>query len=292
MSQTNGLTFTGQYIPGRSILHRLNAGGKLLSFLLLTVAVIAASTFRGYLLLALLAVAIVFLARLSPGQAMGAIPRLWSFLTVIFLMNAFFCKEGEPLFHWWFLRLTQEGMIQGANVALKVIYLMLFSNFLLCVTPPMEITTALAHFMRPLGRLRFPVDEIALILSAALQFIPTLLEETDTIKKAQLARGARFDSRNLLEKAESYLPLIIPIFLSAFRRADELAMAMEARGYRSGTGGQRSLGRRHRSEGQRGSKYQHGSESRWQKGQGLMLQDLAALGGCLAVCMLQFTIFK
>ena len=156
----------------------------------------------------------------------------WFFL-LIFAMNALFFATDDAIWHWWILTLSVPGIVQGAQVTVRLALILVMSNVLTCTTPPLEITGAIQTLLSPL---RLPVEDIAMILSVAVQFIPTLLEETDTIRKAQIARGARFESRRLHERAQAMLPLIVPIFLSAFKRADELAMAMEARGYRGARG--------------------------------------------------------
>ena len=164
---------------------------------------------------------------------LSPIRRLWVFFIVIFLMNALFFSAENPRFSWWIVSLSDEGMRQGARVMLNVCFIMVLGNVLTSTTTPIDMTAALSSLLKPLRLLRVPVEDVAMIICVAIQFVPTLLEEADLIKKAQTARGARFESSKLTERALSYLPLLIPIFLSAFRRADELSTAMEARGYRN-----------------------------------------------------------
>lgn len=224
----------GQYIPGNSILHRLLPSGKLLCFFLILTGVIATNTIHSYLYFGTVILGISLLSGLPWTTIIGSFLRIWRFLLLIFLMNAFFYDNSQVIWSWWIMHLSICGILQGANVMLHVIYLMLLSNILLATTPPQEITNAMTSLLKPLALFHVPVGEISIILSAALQFIPTLSAETDMIKKAQIARGARFESPNPIQRVYSYLPLLVPIFLSAFRRADELAMAMESRGYLSG----------------------------------------------------------
>lgn len=224
----------GVYIPGASLLHRLDARVKLLCLVALVIAVILANSIPGYGIMALLTVLLVRLSRLDLKTAAASVKRVIPFFLVIFLMNSLFYDQGEALWSWWIFRPSAAGMIIGTNVVLKLVLLMILFNILMSTTAPMKVTAALASLLHPLSYIRIPVADLALMISVAIQFIPTLMEETEMIRRAQTARGARFDSPRLREKAESIMPLVIPIFLSAFRRADELATAMEARGYRGG----------------------------------------------------------
>ena len=224
----------GTYIPGSSLLHRLDGRVKMLCLIALIAAIIYTSSIAGYGIMALLVSLLVLLSRLDLKTAFASIKRIIPFFLVIFLMNSLFYDQGRALCSWWIFHPSAAGAIMGLNVVLKLIFLMILFNILMSTTAPMKVTSALVSLLRPLGYIRIPVADLALMISVAIQFIPTLMEETEMIRKAQIARGARFESPRLREKAESIMPLVIPIFLSAFRRADELAMAMEARGYRGG----------------------------------------------------------
>ena len=147
-------------------------------------------------------------------------------------MNAFFYSGEHCIWSWWIFRLSREGIRQGAMVVVHLILILVFCMVLTITTEPMEITHGLEELLSPLSKVGVPTEEIAMILGVAMQFIPVLGEEAETIRMAQTARGARFESKKLTERAASFLPLVIPVFLAAFRRADELACAMEARGYR------------------------------------------------------------
>lgn len=224
---------SGQYITGTSMLHRLDARGKLICMFVLLTAVILTSTLWGYIFIIAVTAALMLFSALPAAALFTPLRRLWLFFTVIFLMNALFFDGNAPLCSWWIFHITAAGLSQGAQVVLRVLLVVLLSNILTCTTRPMELTGALESLFKPLKLFHIPVEDIAMILSVAIQFIPTLSEEADMIKKAQTARGARFESRRLTDKAASVAPLVVPIFLSAFRRADELSMAMEARGYRN-----------------------------------------------------------
>lgn len=224
---------TGAYVAMDAPLHGLDARAKLLCFLLLVAGIVASSTVPAYAVMISVIVAIALLSKLPFSVVVSPAIRLWRFGLIIFLMNALFYvgDTGEP--EVFRLSLKAAGMAQGARVVGNMMLIMVLSNMLTASTRPMDITSAIGSLLSPLAALRIPVGEVSMILGIAMQFIPTLLEETDMIRKAQIARGARFDSRNLVQRAQSYLALLVPIFIAAFRRADELSCAMEARGYRN-----------------------------------------------------------
>ena len=254
----------GQYIPGGSVIHRLDAGVKIACLFILMAALVMCSTVYGYLVVLGMLAVIAGLSKLPPAAVLSSIGRLRIFFILIFLMNALFYSAEGPLLSWGIISITQEGIKQGARVVFNVLCIMILANVLLGTTAPMDMTSGLGSLLKPLGLLRIPVEDVAMIIGIAIRFIPALLEEALMIKKAQTARGARFESKKLREKALSFLPLLIPVFVSAFRRADELSLAMEARGYRSAgnrTGRARAA---------------------------LKRCDFAALGFCIFICILQF----
>ena len=234
----------GGYRGGTSRLHTLDALVKLLCFFLLLAAVIGTRSLTGYILLLAEIGILIALSGIGMRAAWSGLRQMGLFFVLIFLMNAFFFSAAEPIVQWWIFCLTRAGIVQGMRVVLRVTLAMLLSNIFLAVTPPLAITGALESLLFPLGFVGVPVRDVAMILSAAIRFIPLFLEETEMIRRAQTARGARFESRRLTERAQAVLPLVIPIFLSAFRRADELSMAMEARGYRR-TKGRAGFVKRH-----------------------------------------------
>ena len=253
--------------PGDTILHRLNAQTKFLGFLLLAAAIIAADSWRGCGALVLFTALLINLGRIPLHTALGSFRRMAWFFLVILIMNTCFYRPENAWFSFWILHPSYAGFVQGASVVFRVLLLLVTGNILMTTTAPMELTQAFGHLLAPLGYLHVPTDQIAMILSVSIQFIPTLLEETDAIRRAQTARGARFDSPKLREKAAAVIPLVIPVFLAAFKRADELALAMEARGYR--TDHHRRRKRRTR----------------------FALRDHLALAVCAALCALQFFLF-
>lgn len=223
---------TGQYIPGNSALHGLDARAKLICFILLIAAVILSDSVCGYALVLCFVGVLICISGLSLWTAIGSVKRMFWFFVLIIIMNALFFTSENAFWQWWIISLSVEGLVQGFNVVFRILIILVTANIFTLVTPPLETTHAIQALLKPLRLVRMPADEIAMILSVAIQFIPTLLQEADTVKKAQIARGARFESKKLHERAAAMLPLIVPMFLSAFKKADELAMAMEARGYR------------------------------------------------------------
>ena len=152
------------------------------------------------------------------------------------MLNTFFYSGGTELFSWWIFRVTQEGLISAVRLATRLIFLITTTTVLTLTTSPISLTDGLESLMKPLKVVRFPVHELAMMMTIAMRFIPTLIEETDKIMKAQTARGAEFDSGNVIKRATGMVPLLVPLFVSAFRRADELAFAMESRCYHGGEG--------------------------------------------------------
>ena len=224
---------TGIYIPGSSWLHRLDARCALLGFLLLIAATIFADSVLEYGIIALVLLIAALVSNLNPRVTIVPAIRLWPFWILVFLMNTLFYKAEDPFFQWTIFSLSEEGAMHGFQVVAKIVLVIIAANLLTSTTPPMEIMAGMKTLISPLRLFRINTEEIAVILSAAMQFIPVLLEESEQIRKAQIARGARFESRKIHERAMALLPMVVPLFLAAFKRADELALAMEARGYRS-----------------------------------------------------------
>lgn len=226
------MNLSGQYIPGGSFLHKMDPRAKFFGFLPLVAAVVFAQTIPSFLVLTIFVLALTQASGLPRAAVFGTVRRVYSLMGLILVLNAFFFTTEAPLWNWWIFSFSLEGVRQGVLVVFELLLIMVLGGLLTLTTRPLELTGAIQCLLSPLGFVKIPVDEVAVILSVAVQFIPTLIEETETIKKAQIARGARFESRKLHERAAAMVPLAVPIFLSAFKRADELAMAMEARGYR------------------------------------------------------------
>jgi len=224
---------TGMYQPGYSVIHSINAAVKIVCLMLLAAAIVATDTIPGYLAAITATAAIVYLAQVSAETALASVRRLTWFFVLIFLMNTCFYGPDDPWVSWWRFKPSLQGLVQGANIILRVVLILALSNILTTTTAPLRLTDGMERLLSPLRIVRIPTEQIAMIISVAIQFVPTIFEETDMIRKAQTARGARFDSRSYFEKAKAVMPLVIPIFLAAFKRADELSLAMEARGYRT-----------------------------------------------------------
>lgn len=222
----------GFYVSKNSSVHRLDETVKVLSLAVLVAAVVMTNSLYGYLVLFLFAASVCFLSKLGFHAAFGNILRLRWFFIIIFLMNLCFFKAENAWISLWVFNPSYDGLMQGIKVVTRVVAFMIFSNIVNATTPPARLTSAIENIIFPLRLFRVPVQQIALILSVSVQFIPILFEEADVIKKAQTARGSELESKNYFKKATAIVPLVVPIFISAFRRADELSLAMEARGYR------------------------------------------------------------
>ncbi len=225
----------GQYIPGESLLHRLDPRTKILVTLLMVVGLFFIDTYLGYGLAALYIALAIFRSGIPPRFLFRGLRPVIIIILLTFALNSFM-TEGEILWQWSFLTLTKEGLSKGGMLAIRLILLIVGTSILTLTTSPLALTDGLEKLLRPGKRIGIPAHELAMMMTIALRFIPTLLEETEKIMKAQMARGADFESGNLLQRAKSLLPLLVPLFVSAFRRADDLAVAMEARCYRGGEG--------------------------------------------------------
>lgn len=226
----------GQYFPGDSVVHRLDPRTKIWMTIGLILAVFCVSSFTGYAIV----LAYIVLAASITGIGMRFLVRgvkpILAIVIITFALNTFFTSTGNTLWQWNFIRVTDVGLKNAAFMAIRLMLLVLGTQILTLTTSPIALTDGLERMMRPLAKIHFPAHELAMLMSIALRFVPTLLEEADKTMRAQMARGADFESGNLLRRARAMVPLMVPLFVSAFRRADELALAMEARCYRGGTG--------------------------------------------------------
>ncbi len=225
----------GQYVPGESIVHQLDPRTKILATFLFIALLFLVETFTGYALGALMLFVIVLLSRIPVKFVLRGIRPLM-FIIVLTLCLHFFMTEGRVILQIWFLKLTYEGLIRGLMMVSRLILLIIGSSLLTLTTSPILLTDGIESLLKPFRAVGVPAHELAMMMTIALRFIPTLVEETEKIMKAQMARGADFESGNIFHRAKSLIPILIPLFVSAFRRADELAVAMEARGYRGGEG--------------------------------------------------------
>ncbi|MBQ3921490.1 MAG: energy-coupling factor transporter transmembrane protein EcfT, partial [Firmicutes bacterium] len=225
----------GQYFPGESAIHRLDPRTKLFAVLVYIVSLFVADSFAGLALCAAALAAVIAISRI-PFRYIASSLRFILFLIIVTTVVNIFSYPGEPIFRIGPLKATAEGLERSAFVAARLVMLILGTSLLSLTTKPIALTDGLEASMKPFKKIGLPVHELAMMMSIALRFIPTLLEETDKIMKAQKARGADFDSGGLIKKAKSLIPLLVPLFVSAFRIASDLAMAMEARCYHGGEG--------------------------------------------------------
>ena len=223
----------GQYYQTESPIHRLDPRVKLIATFAYIISLFVVHSWTGYLIAAV-AVAIVIAASHVPfGYIMRGMKAVMMILMITVIFNLFL-TEGRPLVHFWKLTITYEGVDFASKMAVRLIFLIIGSSLMTLTTTPNQLTDALEDVLGPLKKIHVPVHEISMMMSIALRFIPILMEETDKIMKAQMARGADFESKNLMKKIQSLVPLLVPLFISAFRRANDLAMAMEARCYHGG----------------------------------------------------------
>ncbi|APH06634.1 energy-coupling factor transporter transmembrane component T family protein [Bacillus weihaiensis] len=226
----------GKYVPGHSLIHRMDPRSKLLLIFAFVFIVFFANNGFTYLLLGIFTSIIVSLTKLPFRFLLrGLRPVIWIILFT-FILHILVTKEGPVLVDLGFLKIHEEGLRQGIFISLRFFYLILMTTILTLTTTPIEITDGMETLLHPFKRLGLPVHELALMMSISLRFIPTLMEETDKILKAQMARGVDFTSGPVKDRFKAVVPLLVPLFISAFKRAEELATAMEARGYRGGEG--------------------------------------------------------
>ena len=226
----------GQFLPGDSAVHRLDPRTKILLMVAYIVLVFLVGRLPVFLLPAAFVVGVVLLARV-PLRYLGSSVRPIRWLLVfMFIINLFFTQGRTVLVQWWIFRITQESLRQAVFITLRLLLLVMGTSLLTLTTSPIVLTDGLERLLKPLAVFRFPAHELAMMMTIALRFIPLLMEEVERIQKAQMARGADFTSGNLIVRARSMIPILVPLFVSAFRRADELAMAMESRGYHGGEG--------------------------------------------------------
>ncbi|HLR55025.1 MAG TPA: energy-coupling factor transporter transmembrane protein EcfT [Pseudogracilibacillus sp.] len=226
----------GQYVPGTSFIHRLDPRAKLLIIFFYVIFVFFANNVWSYALLTLF-VLVTIISTFIPLRfiAKGLLP-VWFLILFTFLLHLFLTKEGPAVFELGTFSIHLGGIQMGLVIALRFLLLILMTSLLTLTTTPIEITDAIESLLHPLKKVKFPVHELALMMSISLRFIPTLMQETDKISKAQASRGVDYRTGKLKERLKAIIPLLVPLFVSAFKRAEDLALAMEARGYQGGEG--------------------------------------------------------
>lgn len=225
----------GQYYPEQSVIHRLDARTKILGTLLYIIELFLVNSFAGFGLVILALGVLIGISKVPVRFIFRGLKAVVFIILLTFLLNLFMF-DGTVLWHWKFLTITYEGLYRSCFMALRLILLIIGTSMLTLTTKPMELTDGLEKLLKPFNRFGLPSHEIALMMSIALRFIPTLLEETDKIMKAQQARGADFESGNLIQRVKNMIPILIPLFVGSFRIAQDLALAMEARCYHGGVG--------------------------------------------------------
>lgn len=226
----------GQYIPGESFIHKLDPRTKIIISILFIVSLFVINKFPGYLLVIAFLAAIIINSKVPLRFIIKGLKPILFLVLITGILNIFMIKGTDEtlLFQLGFFKVYEEGLSTAAFMALRLIFLIIGTSMLTLTTSPIELTDGIERLLRPIGKTL--AHELAMMMTIALRFIPTLMEETDKIMKAQQARGADFDTGNIIQKAKSLIPLLVPLFISSFRRADELAMAMESRCYRGGAG--------------------------------------------------------
>ncbi|WP_373894623.1 energy-coupling factor transporter transmembrane component T family protein [Virgibacillus natechei] len=232
----NNALIIGQYVPGESLVHRLDPRTKITIIFFFVIIVFLANNVLSYGVLIAFALLSMFTSRVPIRFIMKGLTPVWFLIIFTFILHLFVTNEGTLLADLFIVKIYSGGVIQGFAISLRFFLLILVTSLLTLTTTPIEITDAIEDMLHPLKKVKFPVHELALMMSISLRFIPTLIQETDKISKAQASRGVDFRTGPIKERAKAVVPLLIPLFVSAFKRAEELAMAMEARGYHGGEG--------------------------------------------------------
>jgi len=225
----------GQYFPGSSIIHRLDPRVKIIWLVGYIVALFLVKGWAGYALMAALLISFTAVARISAKAMLKGLKPLIFIVVFTGLINLFY-GSGEPIWEFWIFSITLDGIRTAIFMVLRIMLLVCGTFLLTYTTSPLQLTDGLERLLGPLKKIKIPVHELSMMMSIALRFIPTLIEETDKIMSAQKARGASFDTGKLTDRAKALIPMLVPLFVSAFRRADELATAMECRCYQGGEG--------------------------------------------------------
>lgn len=226
----------GRFIPGNSLIHRLDPRAKLLASFYFIGIIFLANNWQTYLLMGSFTIFAILLSKIDLRFFIRGVRPLLFLMLFTVALQIFFTRGGEVYWSWGIFSLTYLGVVNGVMIFCRFVLIIFMSTLLTLTTQPLELSDAIEYILRPLRVVRFPVHEISLMLSIALRFVPTLMDETEKIMNAQRARGVDFGEGNLIDKMKAVVPLLIPLFVSSFKRADDLATAMEARGYQGGEG--------------------------------------------------------
>lgn len=225
----------GQYIPGNSILHRLDPRTKIIWTIFLMLALFVIDSWPEYIMMAAYTLMLILISGVPLKQSIKGVKPLLFILAFTAILNLFF-TTGTPIFELGPMKITYEGIFVAIKLFFRLVMLVMTASLMTLTTTPMLLTDGIEKLLKPFERIGAPAHEIAMMMSIALRFIPTLLDETDRIMKAQASRGADLDTGNIFQRIKSFIPVLVPLFVSAFKRADDLAEAMESRCYRGGKG--------------------------------------------------------
>ena len=226
----------GQYFPGDSVIHRMDSRVKLLLDILYLVILFVSQSFTGLVLGLLFMVVCYIISGIKLSMILKSVKPIVPLMIITGILNMLFIKGETPLFEWWIIAIYPEGLRTSAFMLVRIFALIVGMSLLTYTTSPIMITDGLERLLSPLKKIHFPVHELSMMMTIALRFIPTLVEETEKIMSAQKARGAQMDTGNMFQRAQAMIPILIPLFVSAFKRANELATAMECRCYNGGEG--------------------------------------------------------
>ncbi|MHC1685658.1 MAG: energy-coupling factor transporter transmembrane protein EcfT [Clostridiaceae bacterium] len=226
----------GQYVPSDSFVHNLDPRTKIILSLFYIICIFLIKSFFGYLVIFSFTLFIIYISKLKPIYIYKGLRPILVLVLITALLNIFMVKGNVLLFKYSFFEIYKEGLIMAAFMIIRLTFLVIGTSILTLTTSPIQLTDGIEKLLKPIKVIGLSAHELAMMMTIALRFIPTLMDETDKIMKAQMARGADFESGNLIKRSKALIPILVPLFISSFRRADELAMAMEARCYRGGSG--------------------------------------------------------
>ncbi len=226
----------GQYFPIDSVIHKIDPRAKILFTMLYIILVFLADSYVTYGLVAFFSISVVVLSKIKFSAILKSLKPMIFIIIITAVINVFFTSGTEILWSYKFIKITKTGVENAVNMALRLIFLVVGSSLLTYTTSPIMLTDGIERLLKPFSKIGLPSHEIAMMMTIALRFIPTLLEETEKIMTAQKSRGADFESGNIINRAKALIPVLIPLFINSFKRADELATAMECRCYRGGEG--------------------------------------------------------
>ena len=226
----------GQYVPGDSFVHKLDPRVKILLSIIFMICLFVINDFRGYIFIIPFTICTILISKLKFKYIYKGLKPIFILLIITGILNVFMYPGKDLMVRWKFITIYKESAFMAAFMVVRLVFLIVGTSILTLTTSPIELTDGIEKLLNPFKKIGLPAHELAMMMTIALRFIPTLIDETDKIMKAQMARGADFESGNIFVRARNLIPLLVPLFISSFRRADELAMAMESRCYRGGEG--------------------------------------------------------